>query len=122
MQERLVRDTCRVCRKQGPQYKEIREDEGWYPAEDTPKDLKHGFCSWECWEAFLTNILGRCERRRTERESRNSGETNRQGIPVLRAVRDDDEEDDGQNPGHRDGRESMKGHHRRQGGGRHGRG
>lgn len=111
-EQRTTRDKCRVCGKHGPEYTEIREDEGWYPSEDTPDDWKFGICSAECWEARLTNILGKCDERKAERESRNSGKTSRQGIPVLRVVKDDDKEDDR----HRDGRESMKKgykHHRR---------
>lgn len=116
-EERLVRDTCRVCGKKGPEYWEIHENGEWYPRVDTPKDIKHGFCSAECWEAYLTNILGRYERRRTERDARNGGQLSRQGIPVLRSVvKDDDQDDEERNPGHRDGRESAKGFRKRQGG------
>jgi len=115
-EQRTTRDKCRVCGKHGPEYTEIREDEGWYPSKDTPDDWKFYFCSSGCWGVHLANILGKCEKRKTERESRNSGQISRRGVPVLRVVKDDD-----QNPDYRDGCESMNGHHRRQGG-RHGRG
>jgi len=115
-EQRTTRDKCRVCGKHCPEYTEIRENGEWYPSEDTPDNLKFGFCSSGCWETHLANIFGRCKKRQTERESRNSGQISRQDIPLLRVVKDDDQDDEDRNPGHRDGREPVKKgykHHRR---------
>jgi hypothetical protein len=106
MEERIRRDTCRVCGKQSQEYREICEDGQWYPAPEVPQDFKFGFCdSMKCWFDYLAQLLLRCANRRGKEKRKNRSEVDddHNGIPFIGGAK---------NSNHRDGRESMKGYNK----------